>query len=133
MTKTTLVRTDDPGNKVFNLVVTGLVEKIADISPESVYLTGNPGDTLASVVTITPAEKYKFSILGMEQNKDSKIQAELVKPSQDKSSWQIKINSTSDKANDFYDVLVLKTDSQYSPTLTIRVYATFIQKQEKKT
>ncbi len=132
MKKTILVKTDDPGKKKFNLVVTGLVEKVVEINPVSVYLDGTPGETLESIVTITPSEKYKFSILGMEQKINTRIKAQLMEPKGDEKFWQIKIKSTSDKADDLYDVLTLKTDSQYRPILTIRVYAIFLKKQESK-
>ncbi|MCK4767627.1 MAG: hypothetical protein KAS28_04495 [Desulfobacula sp.] len=132
MKKTILVKTDDPGKKKFNLVVTGLVEKVVEINPVSVYLDGAPGETLESIVTITPSEKYKFSILGMEQKINTRIKAQLMEPKGDEKFWQIKIKSTSDKADDLYDVLTLKTDSQYRPILTIRVYAIFLKKQESK-
>ncbi|MBC2703878.1 MAG: hypothetical protein HGJ91_04995 [Desulfobacula sp.] len=132
MKKTILVKTDDPGKKKFNLVVTGPVEKVVEINPVSVYLDGTPGETLESIVTITPSEKYKFSILGMEQKINTKIKAQLMEPKGDEKFWQIKIKSTSEKADDLYDVLTLKTDSRYRPTLTIRVYAIFLKKQESK-
>ncbi|MCK5349237.1 MAG: hypothetical protein KAJ25_07590, partial [Desulfobacula sp.] len=111
MKKTILVKTDDPGKKKFNLVVTGPVEKVVEINPVSVYLDGTPGETLESIVTITPSEKYKFSILGMEQKINTRIKAQLMEPKGDEKFWQIKIKSTSDKADDLYDVLTLKTDS----------------------
>lgn len=130
MKKTILVKTDDPEKKKFNLIVTGPVEKVVDINPRSVYLNGNPGDTLEAVVNITPSEKYQFSILGMEQKIRTGIKARLIEPKGDKKSWQIKIKSTSDTAGNLYDVLTLKTDSQYKPRLTIRVYAVF-QKQQQ--
>jgi hypothetical protein len=128
MKKVIMVRTDDPEKKKFNLVVTGPVEKVVDINPASVYMDGSPGDTLESVVTITPSEKYKFSILKMEQKINTRIKAQLIEPKQGKQSWQIKTKCTSDKVGDFYDVLTLKTDSHYKPTLTIRVYAIFLKK-----
>jgi len=132
MRKVILVKTDDPGKRKFNLVVTGPVEKVVEISPVLSNLNGNPGDTLESIVTITPSEKYKFSVLGMEQKFNSKIKAQLIEPKPDEKFWQIKIKATSDKVDNFYDVLVLKTDSKYRPTLTIRVYANFFQKPESK-
>ena len=122
--------TDDPGKKKFNLVVTGTVEKVVDIQPASVYLDGNPGDTLEAVVNITPSEKHMFSILGMEQKNNTGIKAKLIEPKGDTKSWQIKIESTSDKADDLYDVLTLKTDSRYKPKLTVRVYAIFLEKKK---
>lgn len=130
MKKVIQVKTDDPAKKKFSLVVTGLVEKIVDINPASVYLDGNPGETLEAVVTITPSEKYPFSILQMEQKNNNRIKATLIAPTGDMKSWKISINSRSEKAEDLYDVLTLKTDSQYEPTLTIRVYAIFLEKKK---
>jgi len=127
MKKVIRVKTDDPEKKEFNLIVTGLVERVVDIKPVYVYLTGKQGDTLETVVTITPAEKYLFSILEMTQKINTKIHARLIEPEGDKKSWQ-----TSDKPEQSYDVLTLKTDSRYKPTLTIRVYVNFLKKKESK-
>ena len=132
MRKTIQVKTDDPEKAKFNLIVTGPVEKVVDISPSIVRMTGEPGKTLEALVTITPAEKYNFSILGMEQKVNSKIKAELIKAEPGKNSWQIKIESTSEKTDNLYDVLTLKTDSKYKPKLTIRVYANFFKQQAPK-
>jgi hypothetical protein len=129
MKKTIVVKTDDPDNKKFNLVVTGPVEKIVDVKPASVYMNGKPGDTLESFVTITPAPKFEFSILDVKQKINKGITASLIEPVNGKKSWQIKLTSTSDKADDLYEVLTVKTDSKYKPTLTIRVYAIFLDKK----
>ncbi|CCK81519.1 uncharacterized protein TOL2_C33620 [Desulfobacula toluolica Tol2] len=152
MKKNIIVKTDDPEKKKFNLVVTGPVEKVVDINPRSVYMNGNSGDTLETVVNITPSEKYHFSILGMEQKIRNGIQARLIEPKsssilssiwhsfliktrliepkEDKKLWQIKIKSTSDTAANLYEILTLKTDSQYKPMLTIRINAVFHEKQK---
>jgi len=132
MRKTIVVKTDDPEKKKFNLVVTGMVDKVVDISPRSVYLTGKPGETLETVVNITPAEKYPFSILELNQKVNTRIKATLVEPREDQEFWQIKIKSMSDKADDYYDVVTLKTDSQYKSILTIRVYAIFLEQKKQK-
>ncbi|MCP3876057.1 MAG: hypothetical protein GY699_23280 [Desulfobacteraceae bacterium] len=132
MKKVIVVKTDDPEKKKFKLIVTGPVEKVVDVKPSSVYLNGNPGDTLEAVVKITPSDKYKFSILGMEQKTNSRIEAKLIEPKGDDKFWEVKIKSTSEKADDLYDVLTLKTDSKYRPKLAIRVYAIFIEKQKPK-
>jgi len=132
MKKVIQVKTDDPEKKQFNLVVSGPVEKIVDILPESVYLKGHPGDTLEAVVNITPFEKYPFSILGMESRGNARIKPILIEPTDGKKSWQVIIKSTSDKVQNLYDVLTLKTDSQYKPKLTIRVYAIFSEKKAPK-
>lgn len=132
MKKVIVVKTDDPEKKQFNLVVTGPVEKIVDIQPGSVQMNGIIGDTLEAVVNITPSEKYPFSILGIEQRGNAGIKTSLIELKDDKKSWQVKIKSTSDKVQNLFDVLTLKTDSQYKPTLTIRVYAIFIEKKAAK-
>jgi len=128
MKKVVLVKTDDPMKRKFNLTVTGPVENVVEIDPGSVYLDGKVGETLESVVTITPSEKYMFSILGMKQKINAGIKATLIQPEKGVKSWQVKITSTSNKADDLYDVLTLKTDSQYKPKLVLRVYAIFQKK-----
>jgi hypothetical protein len=125
--KKILVKTDDPNNRKFHLVVTGKVEKVVDITPRTVSLSGAPGEVLEARVTITPTEKYRFSILGLEQKYNTQIKAQLVKPAQGDLAWQVKITSTSQKADDLYDVITLKTDSKYKPTLKIRVYAIYLK------
>ncbi len=129
MKKTTLVKTDDPEKRKFNIVVTGPVEKVANINKSTVNLTGTPGDTLETVVTITPSEKYKFSITGMKQRIDSKVVAKLVAPKDGDKSWKINIKSTSDKIGPLNDILTLQTDSEYMPTLIVRVFTSFLKKE----
>ena len=122
-----MVKTDDPNKKQFNLVVTGNVENVVDITPRTVSLTGAPGEVLEAMVTITPRDKYKFAILGLEQKFNTQIKAQLVKPVKGDSAWQVKIKTTSQKADDLYDIITLKTDSKYKPTLKIRVYAIYLK------
>ncbi len=111
------------------------------ITPRTVSLSGAPGDVLETVVTIIPMEKYKFSILGLDQKFNTQIKATLVTPDmvtpdmvksgKENLVWQVKITSTSQKADDFYDIITLKTDSKYKPKLTIRVYAIYLAEKSK--
>ena len=140
---------------------------MVEITPRTVSLSGAPGDVLEAMVTITPMDKYKFSILGLDQKYNTQIKATLVKPDMVKpdmvtpdmvtpdmvtpdmvtpdmvtpdmvkpgkknSAWQVKITSTSQKADDFYDIITLKTDSKYKPKLTIRVYAIYLAEEKPK-
>lgn len=111
-------------------MVTGKVEKVVDITPSIVSMSGAPGEVLESIVTIMPSDKYRFSIVGLEQKINTQIKAQLIKPVNNNLPWQVKITSTSQKADDLYDVITLKTDSKYKPTLKIRVYAIYL-KDEK--
>ncbi len=125
-----MIKTDDPEKAGFTVTVTGPVEKIATIEPRSVYLEGLPGNTLETIIKITPVEKYKFSILGVEQKVNTNIKASLIAPKKDEKSWLVKVKALSDKPGQVYDLLTFKTDSKYRPSLHIRVYAKFIEKQK---
>jgi hypothetical protein len=127
-----LVKTDDPNNKKFHLTVTGTVDPVVEITPRTVSMSGTPGDMLEALVTITPMDKYRFSILELDQKFNTQIKATLVKPVKESSTWQVKITSTSQKADDFYDIITLKTDSKYKPKLTIRVYAFYLAAEKTK-
>ena len=130
MKKATLIRTDDPEKPRFTVTVTGKVDQVVTINPKRVYLQGNQGDTLETMVEITPSQKYQFSILGLEQKNNTNIKASLIAPGGDKKSWRIRVKAESDKAGQLSDLLTLKTDSKYRPSLAIRVYANFIAKKE---
>lgn len=112
--------------------MTGKVENVVEITPRTVSLSGAPGEVLEAIVTITPKDKYKFTILGLEQKFNTQIKAQLVKPVQGDLAWQVKITTTSQKADDLYDIITLKTDSKYKPTLKIRVYAIYLKKDKTK-
>ena len=71
MKKATLIRTDDPEKSRFKVTVTGKVDRVVTIKPRSVYLEGNQGDTLETMIEITPSPKYQFSILGLQQKSNS--------------------------------------------------------------
>ena len=114
-----------------------MVDAVVEITPRTVSLSGAPGDVLEAMVTITPMDKYKFSILGLDQKFNTQIKATLVRPDmvnqgKKNSAWQVKITSTSQKADDFYDIITLKTDSKYKPKITIRVYAIYFAEEKPK-
>ncbi len=128
MNKRILVHTDDPQNKKFYLTVVGKVDPVVKITPGTVSLSGVPGEELSAVVTITPAEKYDFKILEMKQKFNTQIKAELVPPKEGSRDWQVRVKTQSDKADDLYDIITLKTDSPFKPKLKIRVYAIYFDK-----
>ncbi len=131
MNKKILVKTDDPANAQFHLTITGKVDRIVEIKPSVVSLSGVPGESMESMVTIIPAENHDFNIIEMVQKFNTNIKAQLLAPEQGKREWRIRINSFSDKADDFYDIITLKTDSPLKPKLTVRVYAIYLDKTAK--
>ncbi|WDP92670.1 MAG: hypothetical protein HUN04_24285 [Desulfobacter sp.] len=128
MNKRILVKTDDPAKRQFYLTITGKVISIVEVKPAVVSLSGTPGQSLEALVTITPAENHDMKILEMTQKFNTNIKAKLVAPEQGKRQWQVKINTFSDKADDFYDILTLKTDNPLKPRLKVRVYAIYFEK-----
>ncbi len=131
MNKRILVKTNDPAAKSLYLTITGNVDRLAKVSPGTVSLSGVPGERLEAVVTVTPAEKYTFNILGLEQKFGNRIQAELVPPKPGHREWQVKVTALSDKVDDLYDIITLKTDSPFKPRLKIRVYAIYFDNTGK--
>ena len=129
MTKNISVRTNDPKRRKFSLAVTGMVEQVAKIDPKSVNMYGKPGEILEQTVTITPSQKYPFSIKSMQQLPGSKVDAELIKPEKGKGPWQVKISGMAPTVTKLYDNIVLKTDSKYTPVLYIRISIMFIDQQ----
>ena len=130
MNKRIMVKTDDPSNAQFYLTITGRVNRVAEVSPSVVSLSGVPGEALEATVTITPAENYEFKILEMSQKFNDQIKAELLAPKPGEKAWQIRVKTYSDKADDLYDIITLKTDSPYKPQLKVRVYAIYFDKTE---
>ncbi len=125
MSKSIKVATDDPANAKFTLVFKGQVDSVVKIRPATVKLNGKPGEELEKVVTITPSEKYHFSVTGIEQKFKQNITARLISPDSEDKPWQVMVKANSDKADDLYEVITVKTDSKYKPSLKIRVYAIF--------
>lgn len=132
MKKATLVKTDSLENNTFNLVVTGPVDRLAEINPKAVFLNGKAGETLESVVSVTPSEKYAFSILEVQKKNNTPLEVGLIPPEGQAKTWQIKIKCRSKKIQDWYDELILKTDSKFVSDISIRVSAVFIEKDKTK-
>jgi hypothetical protein len=120
MRKGIIVKTNDPSQQKINLIVRGPVEKVLDIMPQRVNLVGVPGQTLTEVVTITPSEKYPFSILSIEQLPNSGVMATLVEPSPENRSWQIKVSATAPQVVNLYDNL----------KVSIRVSVYFVEQKK---
>ncbi len=118
--------------KKFYLTILGKVTRIVEIKPRVVSLSGVPGDSLSATVTITPLNSHDMKILGITQKFNTNIKADLVAPKAGQRQWTVNITAFSDKADDFYDILTLKTDNPLKPKLKIRVYAIYLDKTAGK-
>ena len=123
MKKTASVYTNDKSRPQQDLVISGPVDKFADIRPQHVSLRGYAGDSIMSKVTITPEKKYPFKILDAraQNGKNINIQLDEVNKSNGK-AYELKVENLSQKTGRYYDTIVLKTDSKIRPELNVRVY-----------
>ncbi|PIE60873.1 MAG: hypothetical protein CSA29_06300 [Desulfobacterales bacterium] len=132
ISKRILVNTNDPAQKKRYLTFSGKVIRIVEIKPSVVSLSGRPGESLSAKVTITPSKSHDMKILGMTQQFNTNIKADLVAPKNGERQWTVNINAFSDKADDFYEILTLKTDNPLKPKLKIRVYAIYMDEIKSK-
>ena len=108
-------------------MVRGKVEKIADISSETVRLEGNISDDVSKTVTIIPSKKYNFDILSCKVSSGENIDVDfkrkiIKKDSSEEPGWELHIKNTSKTPGRYYEAIHLTTDFEITPTLTIRVF-----------
>ncbi len=125
MSKTIVVKTNDPSTQKFYLKVQGPVAKVVDISPSSVYMEGAPGDTLTAEVRITPSAGLDFSIEEIALRNKTPLKVDLVPPGAHDRSWILTVAATSDSPASLYDVVQMYTSSEKINNLSIRVFVTF--------
>lgn len=100
----------------------GKVEKIATVTPKVVHLIGSPEDTIRSIVTIVPVEKYDFSIKEESFTAGKNIDIELKRSKDKKKSWELVVTNLRKAVGRYYEVITLKTDSVFQPEMKIRVF-----------
>lgn len=122
MKKQIVVRTNDPVHEKINLEVTGFVEEVAKVEPNSVNFVGKPGDEFEQVVSITPSEKYNFKIQEISLKTDMYLTAELKMPQEGQNTWQIVIKNIMTTPGRYFDIITVRTDSKIKPEIKIRVY-----------
>jgi hypothetical protein len=123
MKKTAGVYTNDKSHPQQDLVISGPVEKFATISPEHVSLRGFAGDSIKGMVTIIPDKKYPFKILDARAQNGKNINIELaeVKKSEGQ-AYELTVENLSQATGRYYDTIIVKTDSDVRPELSVRVY-----------
>lgn len=118
--KTIKVYTNDPKNPVLSLFINGKVDYFARIQPNRIMLKGDAGDRIESVVTITPSDKYPFTIKGStSRNLDGKVAFDLKK---ENAKYLLKIKNLVGEAGRYYGAIALKTDSSIKPEIVLHVY-----------
>ncbi len=123
MKKTAGVYTNDRSRPRQDLVISGPVEKFATIRPQHISLRGYAGDAIKSKVTIIPEKKYAFRILNARAINGGNINIKLgeVKKSGGQ-AYELNVENLKNETGRYYDTIILTTDSQIRPELSVRVY-----------
>ena len=99
------------------------MENFATISPEHVSLRGIVGDSIKGMVTIIPDKKYPFKILDARAQNGKNINIELAEVKKSESqAYELTVENIRQAAGRYYDTIIVKTDSDVRPELSVRVY-----------
>jgi hypothetical protein len=105
------------------------VEKFATVIPRAVNLRGFVGDTIKKSVTIIPEKKYDFKITKSHARNGKYInfQLEQVKGAE-RTEYALTIENLRTDPGRYSDVIILETDSEIRPNLSVRVYGNLRQR-----
>jgi hypothetical protein len=122
ITKAIAVRTNDKKKSEFNLMISGDVKPVADITPTEANLTGNVGQKIKQTVMISSTSENRFKILEVKAEKGDNIRYDLIEMNQpDGIKYQLTIYNMKKEKGWYIDNIYLKTSSKRSPVLTVRV------------
>jgi hypothetical protein len=123
MKKTAGVYTNDKNYPRLDLVITGQVEKFVTIRPKHINLRGYTGDSIKGSVSVIPEKKYPFKILNVsaKDGNNIKFQLEEVELSAN-GAYELKVENLKQDTGRYFDTIILETDSEIRPQLSVRVY-----------
>ncbi len=138
--------TNDPDNGYIKLSITGEVVNFVQMDPKFARLRGYEGDDIKTTITLTQEKDYPFKILKVKAQKGENITVKLEdlnketeksffqkiasffrtpeqeQPDKDrKGSYLLTIENRKTTAGRYNDKLILVTDSEIKPTLTVPV------------
>ena len=123
VTRTTVIRTNDRKRPEVNLVIVGEVKPLAAIVPPEARLTGTVGRRIRQTVKITPTHENPFRIVGVRAEKGEHIRYDLAEPGEPGSrTYHLTIYNLKKETGWYMDNIFLKTDSDRSPVLKVRVF-----------
>jgi len=122
LSKTIQVYTSDPEHKIISLKVSGAVEKMVTIEPETIRLTGKSNEEITAVVKVLPMEKYPFTIKSISAKNEKILGLDLQPPEGDNPAWNIKVTNKQTQPGRYFDVITLVTDSIIQPKIKINVF-----------
>jgi hypothetical protein len=108
------------------------VENFATIRPQHISLRGQVGDTIKATVSIIPEKKYPFKIIDAKTQSGQNIKIQLDEvPNSNGTGYELRVENISQKSGRYYDTVILKTDSDVKPELSVRVYG-YLRERKKE-
>jgi hypothetical protein len=106
-----------------NLIVKGMVDKIATISPAHIRLTGSATAEITSEVFIVPEAKYPFKVIEALPEKGDNIMLMLKEKTtaDGRSGYLLSVRNKTSTKGRYRDKITLKTTSQYQPEILLHV------------
>ena len=127
-----VVHTNDSRNSVMELMVSGMVEKFAEIRPGSVRLSGRVGELVTAIAEIVPRPDYPFKIKNIRAMNGRHIRFSLAnKTAAGSTIYEITVTSTRPDQGRISDVIYVDTDSPIRPTLQVTVSGTIIDAKKE--
>lgn len=117
------ITTNEPGNPVIELMLSGKVETVYSMTPKIAKLEGRSGERINTSIMVIPEPKYPFKILAIRAESEDRIQFQLEETMwEGRSAFRLHITNKRKEPGRYLDHLSLTTDSQAVPTIRIGVF-----------
>lgn len=122
------IRTNDPKKPERQVVLTGLVEKFANVKPERVRMEGRTGTAISAEIEIIPRAEYPFTIKSIRARSGEFITYGLTQRcSEVQKRCVIRIENHRTERGVYADALFIDTDSELRPTIPILITGIVLQ------
>jgi hypothetical protein len=119
------IQTNDPNRPWLGVVVTGMVEKFAEIIPERIKLAGPANQKLFAEVEIIPRQDYPFTIREVKALSGRFFTYKTEERNiNNQKRYIILVENTRTERGRYADTLVVQTDSTIRPEIKIHVIGT---------
>ena len=118
------VFTNDPAKPEVTLQVTGKVKGYLTVAPAYVRLNGAVGQSISRKVQIVAMKGYPFTIkeINAHNREDFQYRLTPMDKQSGRQGYVLQVENTKQKAGNYYDTIVIKTDSKHKPVVRIPVY-----------
>jgi hypothetical protein len=129
--KSIQVRTNDPKHGNFALSVTGRVDRVVTVTPNTLRLVGRAGTPIRGAVAITPEEKYPFKIVEARARRGADIRFTLEEgKGPNGNGYLLTVENRRSEKGRYFDTIVLRTDSRIKPEIVIQVSGQILEPPE---